>query len=269
MPWFLTPAVVTVAFLAAVLYALARVLRGTLFGGIVRGLSLTLAVVCGTSILSSLLLQQEELARVLGFLLPAVTVCLVVIFQPEIRRSLLRVGRPLALVPPTPRLSAAEEAVRAVLWLSRDRFGALIVWERGVGLQELVMTGIPMDAEMRAETLVSAFVTGSPLHDGAVVLRGSRIAAAGCTLPLSEVEREGTVGEAGFRHRAALGLSEQTDALVVVVSEETGHVSLARNGRLESVEDPRDLLGILLATPADGAPTAPPRTASLSTERRS
>lgn len=245
MPPFLTPAVVTVLFLALVLFLLARILSGTVFGGIVRGLSLALGVLCGATILASLLFRNEHLVKVLDILLPAITICLVVIFHPEIRRALLHVRTPLARPHPMPDVASVDEVVRAVERISRERWGALIAWEMGVGLGEFVATGIPLDALLRAETLVNVFVPDTPLHDGALVIRGGRIAAAGCVLPVGDGDLP---PDAGFRHRAALGLSQQTDAIVLVVSEETGKISVARDGRFEPVAAPADLKGVLAAS---------------------
>jgi len=244
MPPFLTPAVVAVLFLAVVLFFLARILAGTVFGGIVRGLSIALAVLCAATILASVVFRSEHPARVLDILLPAVTICLVVIFHPEIRRALLHVKAPLARPHPLPATASVDEVIRAVERISRERWGALIAWEMGVGLGEFVATGIPMDALLRAETVVNVFAPDTPLHDGALVIRGSRVAAAGCVLPVGEGELP---PEAGLRHRAALGLSQQTDAVVIVVSEETGKISVARDGRFEPVAAPADLLGVLAA----------------------
>ncbi len=128
--------------------------------------------------------------------------------------------------------------IRAVERLSRERWGALLAWERGVGLGEVIATGVPLDAEVRAETIVNVFAPDTPLHDGALVLRGARLAAAACVLPLGEGDLP---PQAGLRHRAALGLSEHTDAVVIVVSEETGRISVARDGRIESLADLSDL----------------------------
>lgn len=241
-----TPAVVTVLFLGVVLFLLARVLRGTVFGGIVRGLALALLVLCGMAILSGILLRSVHVAKVVDILLPAVTVCLVVLFQPEIRRALLRLQGPLERALHGPPPAAAEEVVRAVERLSRERWGALIAWERAVGLGEVVATGIPLDAEIRAETVVNVFAPDTPLHDGALVIRAGRLAAAACVLPIGE----GQVPPlAALRHRAALGLAEQTDALVVVVSEETGKVAVARDGKMEALEGIADLRRLLGTDP--------------------
>lgn len=231
---YFTPAVGTVLFLALVLYFLARILRGTVFGGIVRGLSIALAVLCGMTIASGALLQSEQVLKVLDILLPAVTVCLVVLFQPEIRRALLRVRTPIPMPATTVPDPGHEQVLRAVERLSLERWGALIAFERDVGLGEFISSGVPLDAELRAETVVTVFTPETPLHDGALVVRGGRVAAAGCVLPLGEGALPATTG---LRHRAALGLAEHTDALIIVVSEETGQVSVAREGSLEPIPD--------------------------------
>lgn len=238
MPPYITPAVVTVAFLGVVLFLLARILSGTVFGGVVRGLSIALIVLCAATILSGMVLESEHLVKIVDILLPAVTVCLVVLFQPEIRRALLRVKGPLARPFPAPDAAVAEEVARAAERLARDRWGALIAFERGVGLGELIATGVPLDAEVRMETIVNVFAPETPLHDGALVIRGKRLTAGACVLPIGEGEMPET---AGLRHRAALGLAQQTDALVVVVSEETGHIAVARDGRMEPIDSPAAL----------------------------
>ena len=244
MPPYITPAVVTVAFLGAVLWLLARVLAGTVFGGVVRGLSIALIVLCAATILSGMLLESEHLVKLVDVLLPAVTICLVVLFQPEIRRALLRVQGPLARPFPAPDPVVVDEVARAAERLSRDRWGAIIAFERGVGLGELVTTGVPLDAEVRMETVVNVFAPDTPLHDGALVIRGKRLAAAACVLPIGEGEMPES---AGLRHRAALGLAQHTDALVVVVSEETGHLAVARDGKMTPVESPAALRAWLSA----------------------
>jgi diadenylate cyclase len=238
VPPYITPAVVMMAFLGIVLFLLARILAGTVFGGIVRGLSIAIIVVCAATILSGMLLESEHLVKVVDILLPAVTICLVVLFQPEIRRALLRVKGPLARPFPSPAPDVVDEVVRAAERCARDRWGALIAFERGVGLGELIHSGVPLDAEVRMETIVNVFAPETPLHDGALVIRGGRLAAAACVLPIGEGEVPET---AGLRHRAALGLAEQTDALVVVVSEETGHLAVAQDGKMLPLDSPAAL----------------------------
>ncbi|MHC4923913.1 MAG: diadenylate cyclase CdaA [Planctomycetota bacterium] len=240
--------IVVVLLLAAVLYFLARVLRRTLFGSVIKGLSIAMTLLAGAAIIAAIFVG-EDIAQVLEMVILAVVVALVVIFQPEIRRALLRVGHPVG--PPAKPMKelVAEETVRAVEWLSRDRWGALIAWERNVGLGELLAAGVVMDSAVHAETIVAIFTHDSPLHDGALVIRDDRIAAAACILPLGEGE---IADGGGLRHRAALGLAEQTDALVIIVSEETGQVSVAVNGELATLEDPADLMDFLVAESSAG-----------------
>jgi diadenylate cyclase len=161
---------------------------------------------------------------------------LIVLFQPELRRTLAQAGRNRLLERVFGETSAehrrvVEDVVRAVESLAAKRIGALIVLERSGGLTAYAELGVPLDAAVSAEVLGSIFQPGSPLHDGAAIIQRGRISAAGCFLPLSRnLQLARTLGT---RHRAALGLSEETDAVVVIVSEETGVVSLAIEGRLE------------------------------------
>jgi diadenylate cyclase len=165
---------------------------------------------------------------------------LLVLFQPELRRALYRVGQNplLRSVAPAGReeqTHALDDVVKAADSLAGKRIGALVVLERATPLRQYAELGVPLDAVLSADLLVSLFLPYSPLHDGAAVVRGNRVVAAGCFLPLS---RNAHLGRAmGTRHRAALGLAEETDAVVLVVSEETGRISLAVNGQMESPLD--------------------------------
>ena len=158
-----------------------------------------------------------------------------VIFQPELRRALERLGRTPRLVKqqidrPMPGTSRAlTEIISAAERLADRRYGGLIVVEGATGLQEYLDTGVPMDAMVTADLLVAIFFPGSPLHDGAVITHGDRMLAARCLLPLSESP---ALRGSGTRHRAALSVTEQTDAVCFVVSEETGQISVAANGTL-------------------------------------
>jgi diadenylate cyclase len=169
---------------------------------------------------------------------------LIVLFQPELRRALSQLGQSrifqgMTLVQREQQGHVFDDVVKAADALASRRIGALIVLERKVGLRNYAELGVPLEALLSADLLVSLFLPYSPLHDGAAVIRGDRIAAAGCFLPLS---RNTQLGRAmGTRHRAALGLSEETDAVVLVVSEESGRISLAVGGHMESPLD-RDLL---------------------------
>jgi diadenylate cyclase len=166
---------------------------------------------------------------------------LIVLFQPELRRALTRLGehRLLQSGAREHRTHLIDDVIKAADALASKRIGALLVLERSTGLRNYAELGVPLDALVSADLLVSLFLPYSPLHDGAVFIRGDRIAAAGCFLPLS---RNTQLGRAmGTRHRAALGLSEETDAVVLVVSEESGRISLAVAGHMETPLDRESL----------------------------
>ncbi len=166
-----------------------------------------------------------------------ILIAAVILFQPELRRALDQMGslgriRPGLLAPETAELRRdVDELVRATMRLAEGSTGALIVIHGDIGLEEIAATGVRMDAILSAETLVTVFTYRSPLHDGAALVRSGRIVAAGCVLPLAE--QTGSEGRVGTRHRAAIGLSQATDAAVIIVSEETGQVSLALGGELQ------------------------------------
>ena len=181
--------------------------------------------------------------------IPALLVSIPVIFQPELRRALERLGRTSNLLASSSReqdMSRVIESVAAASQvLSERRHGALIVLERETGLAEYVDTGIGMDADVTPELLETIFFPNTALHDGAVIVRGDRIVAAACVLPL--VENLAGERHLGTRHRAALGVTVGTDAVAVVVSEETGIISVAHNGRMIRHLDAKRLQKILSA----------------------
>jgi diadenylate cyclase len=164
---------------------------------------------------------------------PYAAIALIVLYQAEIRRTLARLGRSLTLgrFLGTSGGAVFDDAVLAAEYLSANRIGALIVFERDVGLHTYIESGIPLDAHLSYDLLLSIFKPGSPLHDGAVIIQGRRIAAAACFLPLSLNPAIST--QVGTRHRAAMGLTEESDAAVVLVSEQTGAISLAVGGAME------------------------------------
>ncbi len=227
--------IVDILIIAAIVYLILLLMRGTTAVYLARGIVILLAV-------AFVLVRVFELT-VLGWLVrnsfPALLIAIPIIFQPEIRRFLERVGRTgrlgRALFPAYD--SVLDAVIEASENLSQRRHGALMVLERETGLEDYADTGVRLDATPSVELLEGLFYPNSPLHDGAVILRGDRVVAAGCTLPLSDkVDR----GHMGTRHRAALGLSERTDAVCVVVSEESGEISVAANGRMISrLEEPR------------------------------
>ena len=178
-------------------------------------------------------------------------VALPIVFQPELRRALEHLGqgrffRAGSLMDDEEAQSTIREIRSAVKILSANKIGALLVIERNMGLNDISATGIQIDGLITSDFLMNVFIPNTPLHDGAAVIRGKRLIAAGCLLPLTENRSLST--ELGTRHRAAIGLSEQCDALVVVVSEETGTISIAENGRIHRHLDGDQLTHIL--TPA-------------------
>src|SRR4030088_3466676 len=220
-----------VAVVAVVLYLLLRLLRGTQGTQIVVGLIL-LAVIGVVATQFNLVLLSWLFRNATFFIIIAV----IVMFQPELRRVLDQlgrighIGRPLSNYNTRLYNHAISEAIRAAERLSTKKTGALIAFERDVGLEDYATTGVRINGEISAEMLQSIFYPNSPLHDGAVIVRGNRIIAAGCLLPLPE---EGVVRERlGTRHRAALGLSLASDAMVLVVSEETGNISVIEEGKI-------------------------------------
>lgn len=196
-----------------------------------------------------LLAFTSVVARVLGFILiPRLleallqygAIAAVVVFQPELRSALARLGqrRMFGLRHRLEESQVVDEIAEAVMHLSRSKIGAIIALEGEVGLDEYAATGSPVSAPVSAQMLITIFTPHSPLHDGAVLVAGDQITAAGAILPLTQ--NPVTDRTLGTRHRAAIGLSEESDALVIVVSEETSRVSIARRGRLErDVDDDR------------------------------
>ena len=177
-------------------------------------------------------------------------VALPIVFQPELRRALEHLGQGRFFRAGSLMDDEAQSTIReirsAVKILSANKIGALLVIERNMGLNDISATGIQIDGLITSDFLMNVFIPNTPLHDGAAVIRGKRLIAAGCLLPLTENRSLST--ELGTRHRAAIGLSEQCDALVVVVSEETGTISIAENGRIHRHLDGDQLTHIL--TPA-------------------
>ncbi len=174
-----------------------------------------------------------------------IAVALVIIFQPEIRRALAELGKQHPFNTTARERSVVESVVQAALWLSERKIGALLAIEREIGTGAVAETGRPLDGLLTPELLAGIFYPHTPLHDGGVVIRGNRIVAARCIFPLTQQDE--AVRSLGTRHRAALGLTEETDALAVVVSEETGTISIALNGRLSRGLDEERLRRMLSA----------------------
>lgn len=237
--------ILDIVIVAVFIYYVLVLIRGTRAVQLLIGvLVLVLVYFIATSLrltLTTLLLQA---------LFAVAVIALVVVFQPELRRALGQIGQLGALN----RLLApgseeelegiVDELVRAALLISEAKHGALIVLERATGLQDYSETGVPVNGKLTAELLASIFMTRSPLHDGAVIVRGGQILAAACLLPLEESADRGA-HRYGMRHRAALSISAQTDAIVVVVSEETQAISIAAGGRIIGALDEERLRRVL------------------------
>jgi diadenylate cyclase len=230
--------VLDILIVAYVIYRIAVLIRGTRTMQMVVGL----LVVAGAFV-GSQLLGLFTLNWLLNNFLGSLFVILVVIFQSDIRRALTRVGTPTFLTGHVTVASVAQELVNAAAWLSARRIGALIVLEQEVGLSDYVETGRTLQARLSPELLETIFMRGSPLHDGAVIISGEQVLAAACLLPLSTNPNVSLA--LGTRHRAAIGITEESDAVVIVVSEEDGTISFARNGELQRGLSSDDLLGIL------------------------
>ncbi len=240
--------VIDILIVAVFLYAFFTLIRGTRAVQIIQGVGVLLLVM-----LMSYLLKLEALYWLLRYSMITIAVAIPIVFQPELRRALGTIGR--GGVFPSQLSALGNEMIARISdeisWtasiLSQTKLGALIVIERETGLQEFIETGVMVDGEVSSKLLLSIFMKGSPLHDGAVILRGSKVVAASCYLPLSEDMHSMAQTDLGTRHRAAMGITEQTDAVVVVVSEETGAISLCRNGKLKRNLSPEVLKKLLIS----------------------
>jgi len=222
--------VVDIALVALIFYGFLRLFQGTQAVSLLRGILVVALVIS----LATSLFPLTAFSWLLRNSLPMILVAIPVIFQPELRRALERLGRTAPLLGRNAPSDVAQrviyEVVRAVEMMAREKMGALIVLEGDTGLAELVESGQRLDAAVSARLLTTIFFPNTALHDGAVIIRGDRIAAAGCVLPLTS--RMLPDSSLGTRHRAAVGVTEQNDALAIVVSEETGIISMARSGRI-------------------------------------
>jgi len=241
-------ALLDIALVAVAIYYLLMLARGTRAMQLLKGLAILLVVMKVAQWLG-----LDTLQWILGQALFASAVVLVILFQPELRAALDQIGRGHLEIlglqfgheKNAENARMVSEITKAVEQMASNRVGALIVVERETGLDDIVATGKTLNATLSSDLLNTVFYYGSPLHDGAVIVKNNTLRAAGCILPLSqEQDLPRTVGT---RHRAALGLSESSDAIVVVVSEETGNVSLAVGGTMNSILQPRLMADELLS----------------------
>jgi len=224
--WMWASMIFQILVLAFAFYYIFIFFRGTRGAQVLVGLVVVMVVLIGLTQVFNFDALNYILRRFTVYL----SIALLIIFQPEIRRALAELGKQPVFVVPMERRTAVDHIVQAVATLAEHRVGALIAVEREIGTRAIQETGVRLDARVAPELLASIFFPHTPLHDGGVIIRGSRILAAGCVFPLSQkVELQKKLG---MRHRAAVGLSEETDAVVIVVSEETGTISVTYRGRL-------------------------------------
>jgi diadenylate cyclase len=246
LPWIFTRlnprALIDIFAVSLIFFWLLWFAQRTRAAQLIRGLIILIVGVLAASNIFNL----TALNWLISSAWPVLIVAIPIIFQPELRRALEQLGHTGSwLRPPFATHASADlertidEISRAASHLSRIGHGGLIVVERETGLQEYVDRGVPVDAIVTRQLLISIFFPNSPLHDGAVILRSDRVLAAACVLPLSERELPG--GRTGTRHQAAIGITEESDAIAVVISEETNRISVAHNGRLTENLDPERL----------------------------
>ena len=223
--------VVDILIVAVILSKVYEMLQDTRAITLVKGLIVLMIVT-----LVAGLLELHVISWLLQKTVTLLFVALPIVFQPELRRALERLGQGRFLgldqyLDVEEANTLTNEIDKAVFNMADKKIGALLVIEKNVGINEIIDTGIKIEGLITTEFLMNVFIPNTPLHDGAAVVRGKRLVAAGCYLPLTE--NRSLSSELGTRHRAAIGLSEQCDAVIIIVSEETGVVSVAENGRIE------------------------------------
>jgi diadenylate cyclase len=222
---------------AVVVYQCLMVVRGTRAGHILVGIVVVVSLYAAATWAG-----LEALRSLLGTIVPFLGLAIIVLFASEIRRTLARIGRKrwFGLASGYRVPEAVSEIQMAVELLSQQQIGALIVLERDIGLRTFIESGVRLDALVSRDLLLSIFQPGPPLHDGAVILQKDRVAAAACFLPLTT--QPSFARKLGTRHRAAIGITEETDCLALVVSEETGRISVASFGELVTVPNVAEMM---------------------------
>lgn len=225
--------ILDIAIISFAVYKLFSLLRNTRAEQVLNGLVIVLVFASVAEILN-----LNTVSWVMNQFLTVALVFIIVVFQPELRSALERIGRGRSIFTRDRVLRSEktiDELVSAMSSLSRQKIGALVVLEREVGLSDIVESGTRLGADVTSELLINIFIPNTPLHDGAVIISEDRILAAACYLPLSS---SNTIAkELGTRHRAAIGISERSDCVVVVVSEETGNISVVESGRIDRYLD--------------------------------
>ena len=227
LPKLTITSVVDILVVAFVIYQLLMIVRGTRAGHILIGI-LTMVALYAIAVWAGL----EALRSVLSYIVPYTAIAVIILFQSEIRRTLARIGRKRWFARGFKRPESIDEILLALGRLSKRKAGALIVLERDIGLRTFVESGVHLDAEISADLLMSIFEPGGALHDGSVIVQKDRIGAAACFLPLTT--NPAVPITLGTRHRAAIGITEESDCLSLVVSEETGHLAVASHGEIHA-----------------------------------
>ncbi len=229
--------IIDIIIVAYIIYRAILMFKQTRAMALVKGILVLLIVTVVAD-----LLNTTTLSWLLNSVWTVGIIAIVILFQPELRKALEQFGRSGMLITPTFKTrpeteitDSIDEVIKAVSVLSKNKIGALIVWERETGIRDYMETGIPIDSLVSSSLLINIFIPKTPLHDGAVMIRKGRVVAAACYLPLTS-NTELSI-ELGTRHRAAIGISEYSDALAIVVSEETGSISMAINGEIQRYLD--------------------------------
>jgi diadenylate cyclase len=250
--------VIDIGLVALIFFVVLYLMRGTQAEPLLRGLIILLVVIAflGNT------LTLPAFRWIFGRAIPALLIAIPVVFQPELRRALERVGRAGQLLTQAPRHSAGVDRTIGVIAHASQRLadrkhGALIVLERNTGLQNYADTGVAIDSLVTSELLQTIFFRNTALHDGAVIVRDNRVRAAACILPLTSSYMSDR--RLGLRHRAAIGITEATDAIAIIVSEEHGTISIAQNGRLIRRLDAQRLETVLRAFYQLDRRAVPPR----------
>ncbi|MHC4138307.1 MAG: diadenylate cyclase CdaA [Planctomycetota bacterium] len=242
--WMLVKSCGEIFIIFILLYTILRIMQGTRGAGILRGLAFTLVIV---TIVILFFIKKLELYTVnwlITSFLPVLIIPVIILFQPEFRRALIKLGHsPFFRMFVKSEIQVAKEIVKSVIDLSENKIGGLITIEREDGLNNYAEGGIKINSDISSDLISTIFWPGTPLHDGAVIVQEVKITAAGCLFPLTE--NENISKSCGTRHRAGIGITEETDAISIIISEETGLVSVAEGGKLNENVTPEELRKIL------------------------
>ncbi|MCC6326124.1 MAG: TIGR00159 family protein [Candidatus Brocadia sp.] len=243
--WMIGRSLGEIFLIFMVVYVVLRIMQGTSGTSILRGLAFIIVLISIGVLFFVRKLQLFTIDWLITEFVPVFIIPIIILFQPEFRRALLRLGQNpvFSMFLKSEQQEMTYEIIQAVEYLSKNRIGALIAIERDIGLGNFVETGTKLHADVSRDLLNTIFWPGSPLHDGAVIIQEQKISAAGCLLPLTE--KTELSRSLGTRHRAGIGLTEETDALVIIVSEETGTISTGFKGTLNQGVDEKGLKKIL------------------------